>query len=307
MSNAYQNHLRQLQNELEDIGQFVFNSPTGHGQYTTPVNAIFNRQTTDIRSVSVNYNPLAHQMKKELRALISRHNNEIFGFLGEPSRSDPSFAETIFRRFGLDATPINRQYTAGSISREFNLDSSLNVIINDLNEQYSAIFTDASASATTLQGFMHGMKWVLEEYKKAGYAVFEAENTINQQLGILDNVFKKVNVLHQLPDNDTLPEVYEVMKKYTDTAFKASKIEEKYNELIAAYKKWNLLRELISVQQMFPEKPEEPICAICVSDSISHTISPCGHTFCSGCIKKMNTSCYICRGTIRDRVRLYFN
>jgi len=35
-------------------------------------------------------------------------------------------------------------------------------------------------------------------------------------------------------------------------------------------------------------------------------IVPCGHTFCGGCAKKQNTNCYICRGQIRERIKLYF-
>ena len=50
----------------------------------------------------------------------------------------------------------------------------------------------------------------------------------------------------------------------------------------------------------------EPLCPICISDSITTAISPCGHTFCSGCAKRMVNECGVCRGRIRDRLKLYF-
>jgi hypothetical protein len=72
------------------------------------------------------------------------------------------------------------------------------------------------------------------------------------------------------------------------------------------YKKWNICRQIISLQNSIKEKNNEPQCAICLSEPISYTIVPCGHTFCSVCSKKQNTTCYICRGIIRERVKLFF-
>jgi hypothetical protein len=292
--------------DISDLPHFNLSEQPGGGHYTTPVNSIFNRHTTDIRTNLIDFNPMVQQSRKNLRDIISKHDNEVLGFLNREPSEAAGFAETIFRRFGLDATPINRQYTAGSISRELNVDSSLNEVVTTLNTKYKEAF-DCSCNPLTLQGFMNGMKWMISEYKQAGITVFQAENNLNVALGNLDKLYRKLNLLQQLPENDALVGVYEAFEKYSDVAFKEANIETTYKELVEAYKKWQVLREIISVQQMFVEKPQEPICSICVSDPISHTISPCGHTFCTSCIKKMNLSCYICRGTIRDRVRLFFN
>ena len=46
-------------------------------------------------------------------------------------------------------------------------------------------------------------------------------------------------------------------------------------------------------------------CTICYNTTISHCCVPCGHTYCSDCINKTN-NCYICRGIIRNKIKLFF-
>ena len=45
-------------------------------------------------------------------------------------------------------------------------------------------------------------------------------------------------------------------------------------------------------------------CTICYNSTINHCCVPCGHTYCSDCINKTN-NCYICRGIIRNKIKLY--
>jgi hypothetical protein len=46
-------------------------------------------------------------------------------------------------------------------------------------------------------------------------------------------------------------------------------------------------------------------CTICYNTTINHCCVPCGHTYCSDCINKTN-NCYICRGIIRNKIKLFF-
>ena len=45
-------------------------------------------------------------------------------------------------------------------------------------------------------------------------------------------------------------------------------------------------------------------CTICYNTTINHCCVPCGHTYCYECINKTN-NCYICRGIIRNKIKLY--
>ena len=46
-------------------------------------------------------------------------------------------------------------------------------------------------------------------------------------------------------------------------------------------------------------------CTICYNTTITHCCVPCGHTYCYDCINKTN-NCYICRGIIRNKIKLFF-
>jgi len=46
-------------------------------------------------------------------------------------------------------------------------------------------------------------------------------------------------------------------------------------------------------------------CSICFNNPISYCCTPCGHTYCYVCINKTN-NCYICRGIIQNKLKLYF-
>jgi hypothetical protein len=109
-----------------------------------------------------------------------------------------------------------------------------------------------------------------------------------------------------LKTNEALPALLDAFHGYSTEIFKEAHFETTYKELAEAYKKWNILRELITFQNLTSPDTKEPMCAICLADPITHTVVPCGHTFCTSCVRRMNVSCYLCRGTIRERVKLFF-
>ena len=45
-------------------------------------------------------------------------------------------------------------------------------------------------------------------------------------------------------------------------------------------------------------------CSICLDNTISHCCVPCGHAYCYDCINK-TSNCYICRGIIQNKIKLY--
>ncbi len=53
--------------------------------------------------------------------------------------------------------------------------------------------------------------------------------------------------------------------------------------------------------------PNESLCSICQTDSITHCINPCGHTYCSECVSRLKegNSCYICRKIVSSKIKLY--
>lgn len=49
------------------------------------------------------------------------------------------------------------------------------------------------------------------------------------------------------------------------------------------------------------------LCPICISNSVSSFLIPCGHTYCDSCIKKIRGLCFICRQEVQRFSPLYFN
>ena len=45
-------------------------------------------------------------------------------------------------------------------------------------------------------------------------------------------------------------------------------------------------------------------CSICLDNTISHCCVPCGHAYCYDYINK-TSNCYICRGIIQNKIKLY--
>ena len=58
------------------------------------------------------------------------------------------------------------------------------------------------------------------------------------------------------------------------------------------------------INELKKELEEKNKCSICFNNTISYCCNPCGHTYCNDCINKTN-NCYICRGIIRNKIKLY--
>ncbi len=48
-------------------------------------------------------------------------------------------------------------------------------------------------------------------------------------------------------------------------------------------------------------------CPICTTYEVTHAISGCGHTFCGGCVEKLNKKCATCNTSFVKPVRIYFS
>ena len=51
----------------------------------------------------------------------------------------------------------------------------------------------------------------------------------------------------------------------------------------------------------------EFMCSICCDNKISNCLNPCGHTFCTGCINKMTSRCFICSSIYKDKVQIFIS
>jgi hypothetical protein len=274
------------------------------GKYKSTVSNILSKHCAEVKGASDEIiQPVVSVSKKKLRELITKHNNEIFGFMAKPDKTPQTIglAETIFRRYGHEV-PTMKGHNTGSILRELNLDVSLDETV--------ALFDEGLKKNRTVGGgldeFMKQTRWIFNQYKTIGEEILRLETNLFQKVDLLDKLNSRTPMITSLSNNEVLPELIDTFTKYADSVYKSTNIEDNYKELVEAYKKWNICRQIISLHNNFRNETHDPQCAICLTDPITTAIVPCGHTFCSNCVKKQNTTCYICRGNIRERVKLFF-
>ena len=77
------------------------------------------------------------------------------------------------------------------------------------------------------------------------------------------------------------------------------------NQNIVEYKK--LINECIPKEDVETVQAisNELLCAVCLTNKINVCITPCGHTFCDKCTDHMKSSCYMCKGNVSNKVKLF--
>jgi len=273
------------------------------GKYKSTVSNLLSKHCVEVKNtVEETIQTSTHISKKKLKDLITKHNNEIFSFMSNPEKTPHmlGIAETIFRRYGHEV-PAVKGTTKSSLLKELNLDASLDRAIHDLNEGLKRNRGDGG-----LDDFMKQIRWMVCQYKNIGEEVLRLETTLFEKIEMLDKLNHRIPMITSLTSNESLPPLLDSFSKYTESIYQSAHFEENYKELIEHYKKWNMCRQILSAQSVLRNESAEPHCSICITDPISYTIVPCGHTFCATCSRKQTSQCYICRGQIRERVKLYF-
>ncbi len=98
----------------------------------------------------------------------------------------------------------------------------------------------------------------------------------------------------------------EATEEYLKKIYEESTIKEDYTALIAAYRRFASLRDIIQMSRAVVGKENEPLCTICLQDHVNYALAPCGHTYCQSCVRRQGNTCSVCRGSIKDRVKIYF-
>jgi len=236
--------------------------------YTSAAHTMLTHQLADNR---VTLEPLQQIAKKRIRDLVQKHTNQLFAPTQHPEILS---ANRIFEKF--------------------------NQTLPSPTADLAKIGDASGIHHLSLQ-----LKHLYQQYKVVGEEVMRLEALLNQKTNLLDKLHERQNIVLNLKNNESLPSLLDAFGTYMTEIFKETNFETTYTELIEAYQQWNLLREILSVQQLMTDK-KDPMCAICLSEPVTHCVAPCGHTFCGGCVKRLTMTCYLCRGSVRERVKLYF-
>ena len=299
MVSDFQEHV-----DEDSIPELSLDSSTT-GKFKTSVTNILSKHCSEVKNASDDIVQSAiGASKKKLKDLAQKHNNELFSFMARPDRT-PSvlgIAESIFRKYNHDIPSIRGNH-ANTVIRDLNLDASLSEAVAEFDD---GLKMQKAGEDTSLQTFMKQLRWMFQQYKQIGEEILRQETVLYQKLDHLDKLNQRIPVITNLIPNDALPEVIHAFSNYAESVYQTTKIEDDYKSLVESYKKWNICRQIVSFQTILKNETHEPQCSICLVEPVSFVIVPCGHTFCSTCSKKQNTTCYICRGAIKERVKLYF-
>jgi hypothetical protein len=274
--------------------------PTGTGSltpYSMLVSNVLLRHTTEIKEKTVSPSPSPPNWRKRLREFMTTKNEDLITFLKKPLDRENGLvrADVFLGKFGRsDFSP-----THASLQTSF-LDASGVSQIPALDQELKTIGPSSSKE------IVEQIRWLYDAYRVAGEECIKRESQLRLRLDVLDKSYQKVISICELPVNEESEKVGIAVEGYIKKLVEENQIEEHYNACVEAYRRFAGLKEMIQFIRFTELQDKEPLCSICLAETVGFALTPCGHTFCGTCVKRQVHTCYMCRTHIRDRVKLYF-
>lgn len=237
--------------------------------------------------------------RKHLREIMLQQTETVINFLVKPATEQQVLGpvESLLRKFSVrkEVEPSALKTLAELLGTSGpNVESEINTCLT-------------KSGPSTLSEIRDQVSSLIELYKKTGESILEGEYQVKLRVEKLSKVHKQVASILDLQVNDDTEGLLTGLEKYLETSAKDLCIEELYKDLLHLYAKHMALREAIQVVKTGTSLPSDPWCSICISDTISYAIVPCGHTFCVGCSRKMVYDCGMCRTRIKERLKIYIS
>jgi len=267
--------------------------------YTTVVNNTLYRHLGEIREHNQPPPTIATSWKKKLRDFITTKNEDLLSFMSKrlPESSPLSKVSNFMKKY------IRNESALSNSNKDKFLDISGADRVMFLDELERELQEHGKSKYVEL---MFQVKHMVESYKATGETIIRLETILQTKLAILDKAVQRLTAVCSLDQNAAFEPLMDSIQTYLTLVFEENKIEETYNEIIAAYKKLFFLREALQFLWTLEGAQRDPLCAICFNEPVQFAMVPCGHTFCSSCVKRQITSCYICRVNVREKIKLYF-
>jgi len=171
------------------------------------------------------------------------------------------------------------------------------------NDILSEIEHDIRMPITVLQGGLHA---TLTHYTSTIHALFECEERLETKIKVIEKLHEWVHSIAFEGDFTESRALQASILEYVKAVYTRENINVEYVNFCKLFSRFTALRTIVCGLQA-TDSTGAPICSICTTERITYTVLPCGHTFCNSCCHKQRAQCYICRCTIRDRQRIYFN
>jgi len=274
-------------------------SGTGNAApYTTALTMIVSSTVDEMNTLVRTEFPKTVDWKKRLREFLSKKNTDLLDFLNLSVTSHPTLGKgdaLLWKFNNKNLVPF-----AGLVKKAV-MDISGADIFSEVKKALAAIRTEDS-----IADFKATVQYIYDEYKKAGDSILKAETVMKVRLEVFDKIQKNIVALLELDSTSCKEDLMVASEKYLGEIFEKHKIQTVYEELIAAYRRFVVLREFVQMLRVIQTNENEPLCTICLEQAVTHCMSPCGHTFCEQCLKRQVSNCFMCRTRVESTVRLYF-
>jgi hypothetical protein len=280
----------------QDAGSGPVHASPSFGPVATAVHNISARHMHDIGTAVPDDRQFLRAWRRQLQDCMAQQNSRVVQFL--LADGSGSFAATEVAKRSADVLAKYSKSTWSFTSSTRDL----------------ALSTDVSAAAAAIENEVGCAPDALREYSRrtvrsyvaTAAALCAAETRLEEKLKRLETVAGRVGDLIFLEPTPELEALGQPMRNYLNSVLEKIDIEAEYRELTELYKKFSLLKNLVSMAG-FQRAAAAPTCTICMTKEVAQVVAPCGHTFCEDCCKTQMTACYICRVQIRDKMRLFFN
>ena len=235
------------------------------------------------------------QWRRRFREFLTGRVKDLLEFAAKPLAKHPTLGPTeiLLRKFGRPNFVANHHTL-----RDVALDSS-GVNIIGLVEEGLKQFPH------TLKGFQEQTRYLFDMYRESADEIVRQDTILQSRLTTFDKIQSRVMGLADLQINDEYETMARASEAYLKRLFNENSLEPVYKALIEAYRKFLMLRDIVHMRRLADAIESQPLCNICFEESIQFAITPCGHTYCATCVKKQFNTCYVCRGPVKERVRLF--
>jgi hypothetical protein len=263
--------------------------------YSILLNNTLERHTHEMREKSQVTPVTSTQWRRRFREFLTGRVKDLLEFAAKPLAKHPTLGPTeiLLRKFGRPNFVANHHTL-----RDVALDSS-GVNITGLVEEGLKQFPH------TLKGFQEQTRYLFDMYRESADEIVRQDTILQSRLTTFDKIQSRVMGLADLQINDEYETMARASEAYLKRLFNENSLEPVYKALIEAYRKFLMLRDIVHMRRLADAIESQPLCNICFEESIQFAITPCGHTYCTTCVKKQFNTCYVCRGPVRERVRLF--
>jgi hypothetical protein len=229
--------------------------------------------------------------------------------IGQPSRRTNN--EELMAKFNM----LNEEYNKMAEEKYMMNNSFFELDDNILNLNEEKIFT-------MIHNANNCIKKINEQNRKIHETLDEYDILIKKCNDLTDGMEKlSKNYNDLIRKNNELREgkiILEVKKELYDISSKNhidnlenniewmrnKKLDELNNNNKKIYKFSKLVRNCLCATEC---NKKQNMCNVCVTNEINICLNPCGHTFCSGCVDKMNNSCAMCRKYIQNKIKIFLD